>query len=280
MPEQSESGLRQGTPERALPVAKESTSGSVVALLYHELRPEPTAYSYVLPCRRFEEHLLLFDELAVQPHLYRPLLTFDDGHLSNYEFALPRLQEHGRNAHFFITAGWTGQRAGYMRPEHLRALQTNGHTIGAHGWSHKLLTQCGAAELQRELKVARIALEDWIAAPVTSVSLPGGRANDRVMAACTEAGYTTVWTSVPGAEALPLSGSLSRFNIHADATDGFLRRLLDPASGVLQAVRRKQRWKQRLQALLGDRLYGRLWAVLNHQEAGESETRAEMTTTP
>ncbi len=267
MPEHNKPGSRPSATDHA---------DFVVALLYHELRPEPSAYSYVLPCSRFHEHLRLLDQLAARPESYRAVLTFDDGHLSNHDHALPALQEHGRSAHFFITAGWTGQRIGYMRPEHLRALHAAGQKIGAHGWSHKLLTHCSAAELQRELRDARMALEDWIAAPVTSMSLPGGRANDRVMAACGEAGYTSVWTSVPGAEALPLRGTIGRFNIHASASDNFLEHLLDPSTGLLQAIRRKHRWKQKLQRLLGDRMYGRLWAMLNRQEAGEPGADVEI----
>lgn len=244
-------------------------------LLYHELRPEPSTYSYVLPCSRFAQHLDLFGTLKLQaPDSYTPILTFDDGHKSNHAYAAPMLDRAGATAHFFITAGWTGTRNAYMTPQDLRDLHGEGHTIGAHGWSHALLTACTDAELNRELIDARAALEDWIAAPVTSMSLPGGRSNPRVLRACQQAGYTTVWTSTPKPANTLAAGQIGRFNILAAATDTFLQHLFDPHSGVLRRANRTSRLKAAAQQALGDRLYGRLWSAINRQEAGTPESPA------
>lgn len=242
---------------------------TAVALLYHELRVEASAYSYVLPRSRFAEHLRLFASLPAAS--YRPLITFDDGHISNHEHALPMLAQHGIQAHFFITAGWTGKRPGYMEPQHLRDLHAAGHVIGAHGWSHTLLPRCNAAELRHELRGTRAALEDHISAPVTTLSLPGGRSNAAVMAACREAGYTTVWTSLPDTTCLPPAATAGRYNIVAGATDEFLLRLLDPRSGELKRARSVGRIKAAAQRLLGDTAYAKLWAVLNRQESEPEE---------
>lgn len=254
--------------------AKSRKQALFVPLLYHELRPEPAAYSYVLPCRRFAEHLRLFARLRHENHdAYEPLLTFDDGHLSNHAYALPLLEEHGHRAHFFITAGWTGVRPGYMGPSHIRDLHAAGHTIGAHGWSHALLTTCSDAALRRELNDARALLEDQIGAPVTSLSLPGGRGDARVLRACREAGYTTVWTSVPGRTESSQQPRIGRFNILSSHTDDQLRGLLDPSSGALQRAWRIASAKAALQRLLGDRTYARLWALVNRQEPEAPEDR-------
>lgn len=241
-------------------------------LLYHELRPEPAAYSYVLSCQRFAEHLRLFTRLA--PGSYTPVLTFDDGHLSNYQYALPMLQQAGVQAHFFITAGWTGTRPGYMSATHLRELHAAGHTIGAHGWSHALLTTCTDAELQHELVDARAALEDILGAPVTSVSLPGGRGNARVLHACMDAGYTSVWTSTPQPTSSLTAPRIGRFNILSSITDASLQRLLDPHTGALDRAARIFRAKTATQRILGDRLYAKLWSVLNRQEPDTAESTA------
>ena len=244
-------------------------------LLYHELRPEPSTYSYVLPCSRFAQHLDLFATLKDQvPNSYTPILTFDDGHISNHAYAAPMLDRAGATAHFFITAGWTGNRTAYMSPQHLRELHAAGHTIGAHGWSHTLLTACSDADLHRELIDARAALEDWIAAPVTSMSLPGGRSNPRVLRACQQAGYTTVWTSTPQPANTLTAGQIGRFNILAAATDTFLLQLLNPQTGVLRRATRTSRLKAAAQRTLGDRLYARLWSAINRQETGTPESEA------
>ncbi|MFN2974787.1 polysaccharide deacetylase family protein [Terriglobus aquaticus] len=206
---------------------------------------------------------------------YEPIVTFDDGHVSNYTYALPALEASGRSAFFFITAGWTGVRPDYMDKTQLRALHTAGHGIGAHGWTHTLLTQCSAADLRHELVDARSALEDAIGAPVTSLSLPGGRSNAAVIEACHEAGYTTVWTSVPGAVKSSSEATVGRFNILAGHSDAFLQRLLDPASGELARAARVGRWKAMAQRVMGDAAYARLWALLNRKEGDATDPGAQ-----
>jgi len=246
-----------------------------LALLYHELRKEPSAYSYALSLDRFEEHLNLLAEMEHATRHIQPVITFDDGHLSDFEYAMPALARANRQGYFFITAGWTGNRVGYMGPDHLRTLHQAGHVIGAHGWSHALLPRCTPAELKRELEDARSRLEDILSAPVTNISLPGGRGNKSVMSACQAAGYTTVWTSLPGLSQPEWERTVGRFNILATHTTGYLRRLLDPDSGVLRREVLKSRVKMAGQRLMGDSLYTRLWSILNHQEKADPSLAKE-----
>ena len=242
--------------------------------LYHELRPEPSEYTYVVSCSEFEEHLRLYAALpqGTANGQFRPEITFDDGNLSDARHALPSLQRAGLRAHFFITAGWTGKRAGFMSDAELRALGAAGMTVGAHGWSHKLLTACSPPELQVELVDAKNRLEEALGASVETMSLPGGRYNGRVLRACREAGYTTVFTSVPKAssDSDPQNSgvnTIGRINLRGGTTTAWLGQILDPATGVLARQQRSDRLKNLAKSMLGDRLYSRAWALANRQEA-------------
>jgi peptidoglycan/xylan/chitin deacetylase (PgdA/CDA1 family) len=248
--------------------AKETQSAlQRLYLLYHELRPGGSRYSYVTDAAMFEKHLDLYVRLrdAASTSLW-PELTFDDGHISNLEVAAPILQSRGVSALFFITVGWTGKRPGYMGWPELRALQQAGQSIGAHGWTHKLLTHCSDVELKTELGDSRRALEDNLGTSITTMSLPGGRYNRRVLEACHQAGYAHVYTSAPRAESLPLGATVGRFNIHGDMQPEWLAKLLQPESGVLSGLQRQYRMKETAKSLLGDRLYQKLWALRNRQE--------------
>lgn len=240
-------------------------------LLYHELRAGGSRYSYVIDTELFALHVELFARLRTADVAggarLRPEVTFDDGHLSNFELAAPILESHRMTALFFITVGWTGTKAGYMGWDELRALHAAGHTIGAHGWSHTLLTHCDEDGLRQELEGAKRALEDGLGTAVTTISLPGGRYNRRVLAACAAAGYAQVFTSEPRAEAMPLGATVGRLNIRGNAQVEWMERLLDPASGVLQGLERQDRMKAAAKRVLGDRLYARLWALANRQES-------------
>lgn len=235
-----------------------------IYLLYHEISPTQGKYMYALSRDAFRRHLELFARVrTADSNWLWPEITFDDGHVSNLEYALPLLSEFGIAAHFFITAGWTSERPDYLTWEQLRELQQAGQRIGAHGWSHTLLTHCSDDQLDMELRGARHRLEDKLGTPVTTMSLPGGRMNQRVLEACRRAGYQQVFTSIPRAETSDSAALPGRINLRTDATAEWLEALLRPGSTLLQRMERTHRLKEAAQRALGDRLYAKLWAILN-----------------
>jgi len=243
-------------------------------LLYHELRPAGSRYSYVVETGEFEKHIALFAQIReMSGAKLWPEVTFDDGHISNVEFALPVLQQHGTKARFFITAGWTGTRTDYMGWQNLRSLLDAGQMIGAHGWSHTLLTHCNEGELQTELRKAKVALEDGLGVAIDSMSLPGGRYNRRVLAACREAGYVHIYSSIPKSEELPLGEMVGRLNVRGDMNLEWIANLLTQKNDVLVNLERQYQMKAAAKALLGDRLYEKVWAVLNRK--GDEATANE-----
>jgi peptidoglycan/xylan/chitin deacetylase (PgdA/CDA1 family) len=200
-----------------------------------------------------------------------PEVTFDDGHISNYEFALPALQSRGLVARFFITVGWTGKKPGFMGWRELRSMHESGQLIGAHGWSHALLTNCTQEDLDNELSRSRSMLEDKLGTSITTMSLPGGRYNHTVLEACRRAGYTQVFTSVPRAERVPPGFLVGRLNIRDDVTLVRLRKLLGPGNRTLARLERQYRIKAAAKTFMGDRLYEKFWALLNKKEPDSDE---------
>ncbi len=150
-----------------------AASSNRLFFLYHELRAEPSHYSYVIQQTVFEQHadLFLHARMLGGATLF-PEITFDDGHVSNYEIALPALAARNLTATFFLTVGWMGSRSGYMDWNQIKALHNTGQRIGAHGWSHTLLTHCDDNALITELSTARLTLEDKLGSAITTMSLP------------------------------------------------------------------------------------------------------------
>ncbi len=249
--------------------AAKHSHGASLQLLYHELTSERSDYTYSLSTEAFHRHLDFFRELRSEPNVaLRPEVTFDDGHVSNFEHALPSLSAAGVVGRFFITVGWTSTRPGYMNWEQLRELHRAGQAVGAHGWTHTLLTHCSDADLDHELRDARLLLEDKLGAAINTVSLPGGRFDRRVLEACERAGYVQVFTSIPRAETTAGAPLVGRLNVRADATVSWLRTLLDPRSGVLRRLGMQYRLKETAKRALGDDLYARLWARINRADPG------------
>jgi peptidoglycan/xylan/chitin deacetylase (PgdA/CDA1 family) len=254
-----------------------AASSNRLFFLYHELRAEPSQYSYVLERSAFEQHLDFFLQARTLPDstLY-PEITFDDGHVSNYTIALPALAARNLTATFFLTVGWMGTRAGYLDWPQIQSLQAAGQHIGAHGWSHTLLTHCDDAALTTELTTARLTLEDKLGTAITTLSLPGGRFDQRVLTACKASGYKHVYTSNPHAEPADLPFLIGRLNLRNTTTVETLIQLLDTRSGALASLERQDKWKSALKRTLGDRLYAKLWSTLNRQEPETEPATAEV----
>jgi peptidoglycan/xylan/chitin deacetylase (PgdA/CDA1 family) len=235
--------------------------------LYHELRKNGCDYPYALETKEFKKQVDLFLQVrkAESPGL-RPEVTFDDGHISDFDYALPILLTQGLTARFFITVGWTGKKPGYMGWRELRSLHDSGQPIGAHGWSHAFLTHCAPKDLDVELVKARSILEDKLGTSITTMSVPGGRYNRRVLAACRDAGYTQVYTSVPGVEPEPLGFTVGRLNVRGDWSLAWIWNVLQPGSRVLSNLERQYRIKAIAKTVAGDWLYEKLWAPLNRKE--------------
>ena len=195
--------------------------------------------------------------------------TFDDGHASHFRHALPLLHEAGAAGLFFITAGWTGVRPECMNWAQLKELSAAGQEIGSHGWTHALLHACSPLTLRDELHRSKQVLEDRLGIPVDSISLPGGRGNQRVLDGCAEQGYTTVYTSdpfdAPGRRDTRVAG---RFMVKRHTDEAGLADMLGSLGQPLSLLRIQHRAKRLLRRAIGDAGYQKLWSL-----AGSSEAR-------
>lgn len=125
------------------------------------------------------------------------VLTFDDGHESNYLVVLPILQRFGLRAEFFVTVSHIGQ-PGFMTWQQLRRLQEAGMSVQSHGLHHRPLTDLPAGMLANELRTAKHSLEHNLGTTVKYLAIPGGFANQRVYREALNAGYEAVCNSEPG----------------------------------------------------------------------------------
>ena len=132
---------------------------------------------------------LTVSQWCVSPRWQRAIvLTFDDGHVSNYDQALPILLEYQLKATFFITAGQIGTGE-TMSWEQIRVLHAAGMEIGSHTVTHRPPSTLDDKDLRYELFESRRILEDGLGAPVTSISSPTGFFNARMRDIAREVGY-------------------------------------------------------------------------------------------
>lgn len=124
------------------------------------------------------------------------VLTFDDGHVSNYNLALSILQQYGFKAHFFITTGWIGTPY-YLSPMQIKALHYAGMEIGSHGVTHRFLTDLTATDVEQELLESMKCLATILEQQVTSFSAPGGRLSRAIADIARKNSYRIICNSEP-----------------------------------------------------------------------------------
>lgn len=231
-------------------------------LAYHEIMPESN-YAYCVTSSAFAEHLRLFDSLAKRGQKSSFEITFDDGEQSQLHNALSLLAAHGISARYFVTPGLIGTAAKFLSWDELKTLQNAGHSVQSHGWSHKFLTFCSDDELMHELRASKQLLEEKLGNAVEEISVPGGRWNQRVIAACAAAGYKRVYVSDPWIATVMCGiDVIGRFMVRRTTTYTELQKVVQKDRSALWKMRMRSQVRQGIVSVMGDDLYHRLWCRL------------------
>jgi peptidoglycan/xylan/chitin deacetylase (PgdA/CDA1 family) len=178
------------------------------------------------------------------------LLTFDDGFANNFSNALPVLRMFGAPAIFFVSAQHVAQPRDWLK--FVREMATRGWgsleavpedvacdwydgmsveqlrqcsadplvTIGSHGETHAVLTECSDDELRRELRESKSFLEAVASKPIEFFAYPRGDYDARVSRCAMNAGYSGAFTIDPIGLGMP-AFELPRVGIY-EATPRYL----------------------------------------------------------
>jgi peptidoglycan/xylan/chitin deacetylase (PgdA/CDA1 family) len=100
-------------------------------------------------------------------------MTFDDGLKSQFNNALPLLQEHGLEATFFIVVDYFGY-GDYIDEPNVVDLAASGQEIGSHSYSHNKLTTMESWQVDAELSLSQSTLQGLSGQDVTTLAYPYG----------------------------------------------------------------------------------------------------------
>ena len=180
--------------------------------MYHSIQGRKSSGSgcdYEIKEEEFENQLnylvengyssLLFDDFVSSEKLPQKgiVITFDDGHLSNYTIAFPILCKFGFRAEFFVTPGQISE-SNRMKVHHLKEMINQGMAVGSHGLTHAYLDDLSNFDAKKELQQSRENLSAMLGTPISSFSAPGGRFHARHVQMAVDCGYHVFCTSRPG----------------------------------------------------------------------------------
>jgi len=138
-------------------------------------------------------------------------ITVDDAYASLVTVILPECARHGWRGTAFVPTKLVGSDGtwdvgAWRKHRHLdwsglREVLAAGWEIGAHGASHRALTDMPNDAAERELCDARQEIEQRLGCAATSLAYPFGAASAEVVALAKSTGYARAVTMRPGAVA-------------------------------------------------------------------------------
>lgn len=150
--------------------------------------------------------------------------TFDDGNSTDMP-AAEALHERGRTGKFYVLTSRI-DRPHYLSIADMHHLSELGMEVGLHGRDHVDWSLLDNAGLQAETEEARSDLARAAGHAVTSVAIPFGRYNRRVIRKLTDAGFERIYTC-DGGWAKRGQQVQNRTSIRADMDLDHVRAILD-----------------------------------------------------
>ncbi|WP_457598971.1 polysaccharide deacetylase family protein [Hydrogenimonas sp.] len=173
-------------------------------IYYHDIHAGSAHTPMSTPLELFETHLDIAESAG-----YRFVaeitqaegeleLTFDDGFRGLYEnFSL--FVDRKIPVRIFIVSDFIGKK-GYLLTSEIREMIDTGLLhVGSHGQTHRNLDTLSREELIEELTGSKKRLEELLSIPVETLCFPRGRFSDPVLEEAVNAGYTKLYSCLPGA---------------------------------------------------------------------------------
>ena len=210
----------------------ETHTGPVPILMYHVIGPAAGAEDYpglFLSTEDFRDQVNWLAQngytavtlVQVQNAWYdggtlppKPVvLSFDDGYLGQYLFAMPILEKQG----------WAGQlnlksEGSDLSSKQVKKMYRAGWEIASHSITHPDLTTLDPSALEHELVGSKQELQKDLGIRIINFCYPAGQYNDEVKPAVEAAGYRGATTVNPGLAEKSMPFELNRVRI--DAGDG------------------------------------------------------------
>ena len=194
------------------------------------------------------------------------VITFDDGHISNFDLAMPLLAERGLSAYLFVTGDFVGKRAHFCHAHHLEQMAKGGMEIGSHGMTHLFFDDLSDEQAECELRQSMQQLTDQSGQVVQSISYPGGRYNKRTLEMSRRAGYAQLFGSVVGTlkqSDLTAIAPLKRVAIRKGTTLDEFERIINADTAYYAVAQTKHKAKTLVKRTLGNRLYHGLYKSIS-----------------
>ncbi len=155
--------------------------------------------------------------------------TFDDGKMSQFDFARPALNAAGFQGTFYIISDALTWGSTNMNASQVRQVADEGHEIGNHSKSHPYLNQMTAAALQQEFSASQAAISSATGITPKSCAYPYGAYNSTVTSVAAQYFRSCRTTNGGQNSASADRYTLATYYVHTSTTGAMIRAAVDQA---------------------------------------------------
>jgi peptidoglycan/xylan/chitin deacetylase (PgdA/CDA1 family) len=181
------------------------------------------------------------------------LVTFDDGHISDYKIVFPLLKSLGIRATFFINTSNIG-KPGFLTWNMIIEMNKMGNVFGSHGHNHFKMTNLSLKAAKYEFEKSKELYEYKTGKIMQLFSFPYGFYNNRLLRLSIESGYTTCFISNHGI-IHNIENVIPRNSINGSMNDSDISKILNPSIVTLSKWRIEDGIKGIFKVIFGEKYY-------------------------
>jgi len=265
----------------------------IPVLAYHEVALELEAQKHVRSmhpscCMHLDDFIVQLNYLASKNYkavLFKDILetrrnvdnqkeynmvviTFDDGHIGNFNFAYPHIHNRNWRAVFFVTVNYIGQ-VNMMDWDQLKEMSRSGMSVQSHCMTHDPLETLDKNKIHYELSKSKSIIEDRLGYEVDTVSLPHGSYNPDVVRIAKDCNYRFICTSKIGflnQDDVASQVLIPRIGISSGYSITKFSHLIDPYSYVFKLNKLKSYLKLIVRKKIGIDFYRSIYRLVSRIE--------------
>jgi len=244
---------------------KEMTSQKLVPIVLHRIVKEYSSEWEDVHINEWNKILQFASQSANSENLDKmPLLiTFDDGHDSDYDIVFPSIIENELSATFFIITDRVGSK-GYLNWAQISEMKKYGMKIGSHSKSHIDLTGVSLNIAEKEMSLSKKIIEDKLSSSIDALSFPYGLYNSELIDLALSNYYDKVFTSQHGL-ANTTQKIIPRNSINSKMRENEIFKVMEPNFKTVMSWRVEDRVKSVLKKSLGIKNYKKIRKIIAYK---------------
>ena len=193
------------------------------------------------------------DELSTSSGKFMYMITFDDGHVSDYKIVFPLLKSLDITATFFINTNNIG-KPGYLTWRMIKEMKSKGNVFGSHGHNHFKMTDISEEACRYEFLKSKEIYELHTGDIMKFFSFPYGAYNKNLLQLSKQYEYKNCFISKHGV-IYKIENVIPRNSINCSMSQIDIAKILNPSLTTIIKWKGEDLSKNFIKNVIGDDYY-------------------------